>query len=107
MKYQFYLGIDVGKYHFDFALIDSEGTIHIQAQIENSESAIKAWLIEMQQKFSIENLWDKMLVCMEHSGYYNARIMRHLQTRKGISIWIESALQIKRSIGIQRGKTIR
>ena len=104
MNYQFYLGIDMGKFTFDYALIDSEGTIHIQAQIDNNETSIQAWIIELQQQFPTIKLWERMLICMEHSGYYNAKLMRCLQTRKGCSIWVESALQIKRSIGIQRGK---
>ena len=104
MNYQFYLGIDVGKFSFDYALIDKEGTIHIQAQIENNEASIQAWIVELQNRFPTINLWEQMLVCMEHSGYYNAIILKHLQTRKDHSIWVESALQIKRSLGIQRGK---
>jgi len=104
MNYQFYLGIDMGKSSFDYALIDGEGTIHMQAKIDNNESSISAWMIELQQQFPLLNLWGQMLICMEHSGYYNAILMRCLQTREGCSIWVESALQIKRSIGIQRGK---
>jgi len=104
MNYQFYLGIDVGKFSFDYALIDEEGTIHNQAQIENTETAIQAWVVDLQNQFPTINLWEKLLVCMEHSGYYNAIILKVLQTRKDHSIWVESALQIKRSIGIQRGK---
>jgi len=104
MNYQFYLGVDMGKFSFDYALIDTEGTIHVQAQVENTETAIQAWILELQQQFPTINLWEQMLICMEHSGYYNAILMRCLQTRKDCSIWVESALQIKRSIGIQRGK---
>jgi len=48
MKYQFYLGIDVGKYFFDCALIDEEGTIHYQGQIENKAKTIQAWMVELQ-----------------------------------------------------------
>lgn len=104
MNYQFYLGIDVGKYSFDYALMDGEGGIPMQGKVENNEIAIQGWIIELQQKFPLVNIWEQTLVCMEHSGYYNAIILKHLQTRKEHSIWVESALQIKRSIGIQRGK---
>jgi len=104
MNYQFYLGIDVGKSSFDYALIDEDGTIHMQGQVANTESAIQEWVLELDRKYCLENLWDNLLMCMEHSGYYNALILKILQTRKGHSIWVESALQIKRSIGIQRGK---
>jgi len=91
MNYQFYLGIDVGKFSFDYALIDEEGTIHNQAQIENTETAIQAWVVDLQNQFPTINLWEKLLVCMEHSGYYNAIILKVLQTRKDHSIWVESA----------------
>lgn len=104
MNYQFYLGIDVGKSSFDYALIDAEGTIHLQSQIANTEPAIQAWVVELQHKFETVDLWRNMLICMEHSGYYNALILKIINTRKYHSIWVESALQIKRSIGIQRGK---
>jgi len=104
MNYQFYLGIDMGKSTFDYALIDAQGTIHSQDQVENNATAINAWIIKLQQQFSAINLWKQMLICMEHSGYYNAILLHGLQTIKGCSIWVESALQIKRSIGIQRGK---
>ena len=104
MKYQFYLGIDVGKFSFDYSLIDKEGTIYKQGQIENTATAIQGWLIELQKEFPLLDLWEETLICMEHSGYYNALLLKYMHTRKGHSIWVESALQIKRSIGIQRGK---
>jgi transposase len=44
---------------------------------------------------------------MEHSGFYNAILIQCLQSQVNTSIWIESALQIKRSIGIQHGKNDR
>jgi len=104
MNYQFYLGIDVGKSSFDYALIDGEGTIHLQGQVGNNSSSITIWIIKLQELYPAIEIWRKMLICMEYSGYYNALILKHLQTREDHSIWVESALQIKRSIGIQRGK---
>ena len=104
MNYQFYLGIDVGKSSFDFALIDEEGTIHLQAEVSNTSASIAGWIIELQDLFPLINIWEKMLICMEHSGYYNALLLKHLDSRENHNIWVESALQIKRSMGIQRGK---
>jgi len=104
MNYQFYLGIDMGKSTFDFALIDLEGTILHQGQIQNQTEAIVNWINKLTTEFSNKNLWNQLLVCMEHSGYYNAKLLQCLQVQVSTSIWVESALQIKRSIGIQRGK---
>ncbi len=40
----------------------------------------------------------------EHSGFYNAYLLRLLYQEVAASIWLENPLQIKRSIGLQRGK---
>lgn len=51
--------------------------------------------------------WGKTLVCMEHSGYYGAHLLSALHTSTGAALWAESALHIKRSMGLQRGKSDR
>lgn len=107
MNYQFYLGIDIGKVTFDFALIDQQGTILSQGKVDNHSAAINAWIDEISNYTSSGEFWEKLLICMEHAGYYNAILLRCIQSQVQTSIWIESALQIKRSIGIQRGKNDR
>jgi transposase len=44
------------------------------------------------------------LFCMEHTGLYNHPAICVLSAQK-TDLWIESALQIKLSMGIQRGKS--
>ncbi len=44
-------------------------------------------------------------LCMEHSGYYGTPLLSTLSTNIETNIWLENALRIKRSIGIQRGKS--
>ena len=43
------------------------------------------------------------LICCEHTGVYSQNILT-LFTQDELSIWLESSLRIKRSLGLQRGK---
>ncbi len=43
------------------------------------------------------------LACMEHTGLYTRKLVHYLLSRQ-VHVWLESSLQIKRSIGLQRGK---
>ena len=50
--------------------------------------------------------WNPKLAvfCMENTGIYNAHLLE-LVYQQNLSIWLESALQIKQASGMQRGKT--
>ncbi len=102
MIYGFYLGIDVSKLTFDYALISPDGTVLVQGKADNTPAGVRAWAREMAAFLK----WGKTLVCMEHSGYYAAHLLKALHAAKA-SIWVESALRIKRSLGLQRGKSDR
>ena len=104
MAYSFYLGIDVSKLTFDFCLLDHQAQCIVEGQAQNSETAIHHCLLALQEEFLGE---DSTLVCLEHAGYYAAPILRSLIDFAQLDIWMESALQIKRSSGLQRGKNDR
>ena len=103
MGYNYYLGIDVSKLTFDYALIGVDGTVLAQGEAENRPGDIRAWLGEMAALLS----WGTTLVCLEHSGYYGAHLLNALHASTKASVWAESALCIKRSLGLQRGKSGR
>ncbi len=103
MGYKYSLGIGVSKLTFDYALIDRDGTVLAQGRADNRPAAVRAWLKEMAALL----LWGKTPVCMEHSGYYGAHLLNALHASTGASVWVESALRIKRSLGLQRGKSDR
>ena len=106
MNYEFYMGVDMSKLTFDYCLIDGQGTILKQGQVKNTPSSIKSWTKELSHEFGID-FWSDLLLCLEHSGYYAAPLLKTLHQTVETSIWLESALQIKRSIGLQRGKSDR
>lgn len=102
--YQFYLGIDMGKSSFNFALKNKADKILQEGIINNNDASIREWILELQDSFSNTDLFSSTLVCLEHSGYYSAILLKTLHKCVDADIWVESALQIKRSIGVQRGK---
>jgi len=101
MKYHYFLGIDNSKLTFDYALIDGEGEILFQGKCTNQIKSIQKWLKELKETLKGK----KVLICMEHSGYYSAHLLKVLDDFTLGDIWVESALRIKRSIGLQRGKS--
>ena len=44
------------------------------------------------------------MICCEHTGIYSQHILS-LATENNLSLWLESSLRIKRSLGLQRGKS--
>lgn len=102
MDFKLALGIDMSKLTFDYALIDHQGNILSQGQSLNTQAHILEWIDQMQEEF--KDLWNKAIVCMEHSGYYGTPFLHTLYQSAKATIWLESSLRIKRSAGFQRGK---
>ena len=103
MKKQVFIGVDVSKETLDVSFISNTSSEDIPHQsFTNNKSGFKAlikWL-EKESKYSrIE-----FLFCMEHTGIYTLELCCFLENLK---VWkcLENALQIKKSMGIQRGKT--
>ena len=104
MNYAFYIGIDMSKLKFDYCVIDESGTILKQGAVINKKPSIEVWIEELSIEFGTSKFWSNGLLCMEHSGYYGTPLLSTLHSKVSVDIWLENALRIKRSIGIQRGK---
>lgn len=100
MEFQFFLGMDVGKSTFTYCLRDQAGVMD-HGEVENTLKAITGWVTSLKKthKQSVE----KMIFCMEYTGIYNAILLRVLHQR-GLHLCMESASNIKLSLGMQRGK---
>ena len=103
-KYLFYLGIDMGKSNFNYTLMDEEENILLEGKVINQPDQIIVWIEQLINFKPNADLFSTCLVCLEHSGYYAAPLLKTLYATVSTDIWLESALQIKRSIGVQRGK---
>ena len=101
MGIRYFIGIDVSKATLDWAVFDGENIVY-QGQSPNSETGIKAAVkaVKTLPGFSVA----QSVCCMEHTGIYNAHALCWLH-QLGFPLWLENSLQIKRSGGVQRGKS--
>jgi transposase len=102
MEFKFFIGIDVSKSTLDVALVDAgDPAAIVHQQVSNDDTGIKQMLSWLQQfkGFSIKDA----LFCMEHTGMYNYPLLQ-LFSQQAASVWVENPIQIKKSMGLQRGK---
>jgi transposase len=99
METLYFLGIDVSKKKLDTALT-IDGKVFHQVQIENQAQAIINFFKDLKKQLSS---WNRLVVCIEHTGIYSQLLLNTL-VKNQIKVCVESALQIKRSQGLTRGK---
>lgn len=104
MQYQFYVGIDVSKSWLDIAVINTEAISDIlHFKVENNDDGLAQANVRIGSKWQGYDI-SKSLFCMESTGLYCYPLLQLLQLNQA-AVWVENAVQIKRSIGIQRGKS--
>ncbi|WP_162056187.1 IS110 family RNA-guided transposase [Pontibacter pamirensis] len=95
------LGVDVSKDSLDVCLATCSDGRMLHQKFHNNTSGfkrMKAWLKQQGCEAGPDTL-----CCMEHTGLYTRQLVHYLLARD-VRVWMESALQIKRSIGMVRGK---
>jgi transposase len=90
------IGTDVSKLTLDHAIKTSEA--HVKTT--NNAKGYKQWLKWALAYGGKEDLW----VVMEHTGYYSYQFELFLQEQQIVYTKV-SALEIKRSVGLVRGKS--
>lgn len=104
MNFKNFIGIDISKGTFDLALV-RESIANTAVSIEFSND-IKG-LVQLEEFLKKQDLkMGETLFCMEHTGIY-CRLLSHYLTEQKYNVWIEMPVQIKRSLGLQRGKNDR
>ena len=101
MDIRYYIGIDVSKNTLDWAVYADQRMVW-QTQSENSPTAIRAVIKQLQGLAGFRN--STCIVCMEHTGLYNAHVLEVL-FQAHFPIWLEASLHIKQAGGLQRGKS--
>ena len=91
------IGVDVSKSSLDIYV---KPTVHV-FRIDNRLQGFNQWLRELRKICTAEV---KMLVVMEHTGQYSYRFESFLRANS-LDYCKIAALQIKRSLGMIRGKT--
>jgi len=104
MEFRNFIGIDISKNTFDFALVKNNNlSLPICDEVPNDHSGIVK-LEEFLKKQGIN--MEETLFCMEHTGIYCRLLSQYLAERK-YHVWLEMPVQILRSLGIHRGKNDR
>lgn len=103
MEQKLFVGMDISKLTVDVTIfqIDNFEEPHYK-QFENSKAGYKCmqkWIMSFT-KFTKE----EALFCMENTGIYSLLFSINL-SNDGYFVWVENPLQIKKSLGLQRGKT--
>jgi len=99
MKKKDYVGIDISKEKVDIRLFLSK----MDGKFDNKPSGFK------KMRSLIEKHVDKdtdLLFCFEHTGLYAVPLQVYLE-KENLAYHMVSGLQVKRSLGIQRGKNDR
>jgi len=97
---KFFVGVDISKLTLDIALLAGKKQ-PLSFKIANSEKSILEFLKAIKVEYRIKNR--DVIFCAEHMGIYSTFLLNVL-VKKNISVYLESPLQIKRSLGLQRGK---
>lgn len=101
MDIRHFIGIDVSKNTLDWAVYADQQIIW-QTQSENSPTAIRAVIKQIRALPSFN--CPTCVVCMEHTGLYNAHALEVLFQAQ-FPLWLEASLHIKQAGGLQRGKS--
>lgn len=101
MNFKNFIGIDISKDTFNYALIkDGDVSNTVTGEISNSHPGlVKFEEFLRSQKLNME----ETLICMEHTGIY-CRLLSQYLTENKYNVWLEMPVQIIRSQGMQRGK---
>ncbi len=103
-NYELFVGLDISKKWFDASITtNGKKSEMLHRRFNNSLKGfalLVKWLKGQSKKLSINGPW---LLCMEHTGIYTLPLCAFLEKNE-IDYIIESALRIKRSLGIRRGK---
>lgn len=103
MELNLFMGCDISQENFNYCLRNSSG-IRLEGCVENSSKPIRTWLNQLRKVHSLKT--EQILFCMEHTGVYASVLLRELAAQS-LTIWLESAMNIKLSLGLQRGKNDR
>jgi transposase len=99
METLYFLGIDISKKKLDTALT-VDGKHFLECQIENRTQSIATFLRDLKKQLSS---LDRLVICIEHTGVYGQPLL-DVAVKLKLKICVESALHIKQSQGLTRGK---
>lgn len=100
MESRLFNGCDMSQDTFTYCLRNAH-VILCQGKVENKVTHIRKWLRELKKDRQVD--LNQVVFCMEHTGVYGLLLLRLLH-ESNLTVCVESATQIKLSLGLQRGK---
>lgn len=103
---KFFIGIDFSKKTIDVSIVSKEkpGSAIAYKKFSNSEEGAQAMLDWACCKTRVgSNASDDIMFCGEHTGTY-CTVVADFLSDKGYYLWLGNPLDIKRSMGLVRGK---
>ena len=97
MQIELYVGVDVSKPTLDVFIHD----LQVHRQFKNNQSGYVS-ILDWVRTCTKQSL-DRVLICFEHTGIYSMPFAVFLEMHR-IAFAMVSPLEIKRSMGIVRGK---
>lgn len=100
--YKHFVGNDIGKSTVAVCVIDHQEKLLLELTVPNTTAGMNTLTERLQRLpgFSLETA----LFCLEHTGVYCQPMVSFFYARS-TDIWLDSAVRIKHSLGIKRGKT--
>jgi transposase len=100
MHYSHYIGVDISKNTLDAAIYAAEMRRSDTKHLTNDAEGLKELVLWAKASGAKPK---SMLICAEHTGVYGNALQLFCE-KKGIALCLENPLQIKRSMGLVRGK---
>lgn len=96
--------MDISKHSFDVAIFSANNAESVyHKSFTNDESGFKELLKFTNEAVTGFNV-ARSLFCMEATGLYCNALLEFFKKQQA-NVWVENPVQIKRSMGIKRGKT--
>lgn len=100
MQFSHYIGVDISKVTLDAAIYPAMDKKSDFIHIENTPKGLREMMSWLKQRGVKPKT---MVICAEHTGAYTNQLIEFTY-KKGIALSLNSPLDIKRSMGIARGK---
>ncbi len=101
-NYKYFVGVDISKSKLAICVLEGKQVV-LERCIDNTSKALTAF---KRQAKKIGILPENTLYCCEHTGIYTTTLIKW-SAACGYNLWVEKSIQIKKSIGMQRGKNDR
>ena len=101
--FTYFIGIDVSRNTLDLAVVRG-GRLVLHREIPNEQAAMLEFAISLRELRNF--VMTRAVFCLEHTGVYCNHVLSFLKKLKA-NIVVESALRIKNSSGLVRGKDDR